>query len=323
MLPRSQSDGSLGTIGSSTSGSVSSKASGKVLGVMTSLGLGHQSQKDASSQEDVLGEEIGLWKYLVIDPRGIRARQDAKYSKNTKCHDQESRYEEGAVVEVARRRTAGWTKWLGLKSGNGWLFDVSPKDKKVRMVEVEVIQGKWLYECIDFFVPLLDRPMISMVRKYMKAKKRTSLSEQDTVEITEKVRPLNGKGNFLRLADGRGWVLDYIEGRQVLQRQWYSDNAEPLSSSDTSFQPLALSSFSPHGLGSTAQPRKLSESASASRLPSVGTRVNEALEKWERKINHNIEARKRRVENQMGACTVEPLMADARAVTDEPPGQPS
>ena len=34
----------------------------------------------------------------------------------------------------------------------------------------------------------------------------------------ERVRPIQMKGTFLRLADGRGWALDFLDGRQVLQR---------------------------------------------------------------------------------------------------------
>ncbi|CAE7939080.1 unnamed protein product [Symbiodinium sp. KB8] len=55
------------------------------------------------------------------------------------------RYPAGTVVEVHERLRSGWTKWLRLAEG-GWLFDISPKDRKVRMVEVEVQHGLWKFE---------------------------------------------------------------------------------------------------------------------------------------------------------------------------------
>mmetsp|Transcript_10596 Transcript_10596/g.19591 ORF Transcript_10596/g.19591 Transcript_10596/m.19591 type:complete len:566 (-) Transcript_10596:126-1823(-) len=180
--------------------------------------------KSALDDTFVMQEETGAWRYLVIDPKGIRARDDPSYSKNTK-NAELSRYTEGTVIEVDRRRRVGWTCWLGLKSGEGWLFDVSPKDKKVRMVQVEVMSGQWMYEaCMFQRVPVLPRPTLSTSSSLKLPKKASSaptLELREVVSVTERVRPVSGKGTFLRLADGRGWVLDFADGHRVLQRWKY------------------------------------------------------------------------------------------------------
>jgi len=86
------------------------------------------------------------------------------------------------------------------------------------MVEIEVATGNWQYECLAERVPVLQRPMLSLAGKPAKGKEMV-LCLREVVQIQEKVRPLNGKGSFLRLADGRGWALDFIDGQQVLKRQ--------------------------------------------------------------------------------------------------------
>merc|ERR1719265_2028892 len=133
---------------------------------MNSAGI--SGQKSANSEEDVLAEEHGEWHYIVIDPSGMRAREDASYTKDTKKQDKSFRFVEGTVVKIDRRRTAGWTKWLALKSGEGWLFDVSPKDKKVRLMEVEVASGPWPYHCMTERVPILQKPLQSLMAKSAK-----------------------------------------------------------------------------------------------------------------------------------------------------------
>lgn len=105
----------------------------------------------------------------------------------------------------------------GQMGGDSWLFDVSPKDKKVRMVEVEVASGEWQYQVCGDKVPVLTKP--SMHQSSIKAKKGAHVLEfNEVIGVRERVRPLNGKGSFLRLADGRGWVLDFANGRQAVQR---------------------------------------------------------------------------------------------------------
>merc|ERR1719476_1169578 len=95
----------------------------------------------ASPEDGNAGEERGIWHYLVVDPHGIRARLEPRYSRGTKNNDTYFRYREGTIVTIERRRRGGWTKWLSCSEG--WLFDVSPKDKSVRMLEVDVAHGDW------------------------------------------------------------------------------------------------------------------------------------------------------------------------------------
>jgi len=187
-------------------------------------GLVGSSAKFENAEADIMEEETGTWHYLVVDPAGMRPREDASYSKDTKQKDLD-RVKEGTVVQVDARRKASWMKWLRMKHGGSWLFDVSPKDKKVRMVEVEVIccplaskesTGEWQYQVIGE-VAVLQKP--SMSAAAAKPKKGAAvLANGELVGVRERVRPLNGKGSFLRLSDGRGWVLDFANGRQAMQR---------------------------------------------------------------------------------------------------------
>jgi len=45
-----------------------------------------------------------------------------------------------------------------------------------------------------------------------------TLCNGEVAKVIERLRICGGKGAFLRLADGRGWVLDFVEGSQTLQR---------------------------------------------------------------------------------------------------------
>lgn len=181
------------------------------------MNSGLAGAKHANTHHDLLVEETGSWYYLVIDPAGIRSRQEPSYSKETKRKGSSVRFKEGIVVQVERRRKCGWTRWLGLTSGEGWLFDVSPKDKRVRMVEVEVMYGSWQYEACINQVPVLPRP-VARLSAMKPAKGDPVLELLEVVSIKERVRPLNGKGSFLNLADDRGWVLDFSGGRQAMRR---------------------------------------------------------------------------------------------------------
>lgn len=175
----------------------------------------------ATSEGDLGTEEKGLWYYLVTDASGIRPRADAAYSKESKRGD--LRFTVGTVVAIDRRRRSGWTRWLSAASGEGWLFDVSPKDRKVRMVEVEVQTGTWEYEvCVDG-TPVLARP-------HQGAPVSCNLRVGDAVTAVERVRPLSGRGVFLRLMEISGWVLDFAGGVQTVRRRVRMDDTELPSS---------------------------------------------------------------------------------------------
>jgi len=187
---------------------------------------------NATGEEARSEEELGHWKYMVIDPKGLRAHTDANYSKESKS---DARFSEGTVVDVGRRRRTGWTTFLGIQgcSNHTWLFDVSPKDKKVRMIEVEVVSGDWMYEACAFErVPVLPHPAVAS-KKTFKAGS-ASLEVREVVSVTKKVRPVSGKGSFLKLSDGRGWVLDFADGRRVMQKWTSEADGGPLSEPSTS-----------------------------------------------------------------------------------------
>mmetsp|Transcript_7400 Transcript_7400/g.23513 ORF Transcript_7400/g.23513 Transcript_7400/m.23513 type:complete len:467 (-) Transcript_7400:59-1459(-) len=154
-------------------------------------------------------EEEGCWHYLVTDAAGIRPRKDTVYNKE--CKRKDLRFFAGTVVEVNRRRRSGWTRWLSLRSGEGWVFDVSPKDRKVRMVEVEVQHGEWQYEVCTEKLPVLPRP-------HLGAPPASSACAGQLVVAVERVRPLVRRGAFLRLVGFDGWVLDFLDGTQTLKR---------------------------------------------------------------------------------------------------------
>lgn len=180
---------------------------------------GVSGERHANGDQDIMSEEVGDWRYLVVDTHGIRPRDDASYCKGTRGAEKPSKLREGAIVTVDKRRKAGWTNWLGLSSGEGWVFDVSPKDKKVRMVEVEVGCGEWLYQAGNERVPILSLPSPQQAtaasKSFLHAK---YVNPGQTVDILKRVRPVTSKGSFLMLSNASGWVLDFQDGRQMLQR---------------------------------------------------------------------------------------------------------
>lgn len=222
-------------------------------------------------------EEEGLWYYLVVDPAGIRPRAHASYDKGSKDPEKFGKVAVGAVLSIERRRKAGWTRWLCIKGGGGWVFDISPKDKKVRLAEVEVLgpdRGEWVYEVhadSPIFptlgaltvsqrssqglsrpgcrAPLLsgeegdlgsvsgqgfDRGALMPVSSPSRKSGRggaspllagaggpaspSALRRGELVTITERVRPILGKGTYLKLVDSRGWAVDFDSGTQYLRR---------------------------------------------------------------------------------------------------------
>lgn len=168
-----------------------------------------------SGLDDTPEDEKGHWHYLVVDAAGIRPRRETTYSKDSK-DDAAPRIKEGSIVEICARRKTSWTQWLCLASGVGWVHDVSPKDYAVRMVEVEVLKGDWVYQVGGHKVSILQWPSLCAAQHPPKG--ASSVEANEVLKVCERIRPLNGKGCFLRLADFRGWVFDFSKGDQVIQR---------------------------------------------------------------------------------------------------------
>jgi hypothetical protein len=187
------------------------KAAGEMFAALRRSGT-HESLVSTSThapEADPSTEEIGTWHYLLVDQAGARLRKIPAYTSNSKSSM--DRISEGTLVEVSRRRTAGMTRWLFTSQGGGWLFDISPRDSKVRAMEVEVSRGEWAYKALAK-VPVLRKPSL-----FLAAQNRFgngSVEVEEVISVNKRVRPLNGKGQgcLLQISDGRGWVIDFRKG---------------------------------------------------------------------------------------------------------------
>merc|ERR1719235_488794 len=58
-----------------------------------------------------------------------------------------ARVGEGELVEVLERRVGQGTTFLRLRQPQGWVFDMQPcaRQKRQRMLEVEIYLGAWIY----------------------------------------------------------------------------------------------------------------------------------------------------------------------------------
>ncbi|CAK9053890.1 unnamed protein product [Durusdinium trenchii] len=162
------------------------------------------SGKDESCPIDE--QELGQWHYLVTDPKGIQPRQEPMYSSKDPAKPKRPM---GAVLEISLRRRSGWTRWLQVGEEE-WLFDISPKDRKVRMVEVELQKGSWDFEVSVAELKLYPIPGAKNSSGTMK------LGETFTAD--EKVRPRRSRGAFLHVAGTEHWVCDFLAGQQQLRR---------------------------------------------------------------------------------------------------------
>jgi hypothetical protein len=146
-------------------------------------------------------EEAGSWTYLVVDARGITMRQAPAYDCSFKCEDR--RLAEGQLVRADRRLVRGWTRWLRIKGSGEWVFDVSPKNAQVRLVEVVCEAGSWEYHA-TCSTPVLHAP--SLVQAATRACSSAALLSGDVVTVTEHYRLVGRAATFLKLLGGRGWL---------------------------------------------------------------------------------------------------------------------
>lgn len=169
-------------------------------------GLPDGMRDDALYDEEEV-EEKGRWFYVVTDKDGITPRRVASYEKTHKLEG--VHYAQGTVLEVVQRLKRGWTTWLLLKHAPEWVFDVSPKDKKVRMLESNLEKGIWQYEAIGT-VQIIPRPFVP-------AKKGPKVAAGEVIKVNEQLRCISSVASYLRLVDGRGWICDMEAGCQVVQ----------------------------------------------------------------------------------------------------------
>lgn len=168
-------------------------------------GLPDGGRDDALYDEEEL-EEKGRWFYVVTDKEGITPRRVASYDKTHKLEG--VHYPQGTVLEVVERLKRGWTTWLLLKHAPEWVFDVSPKDKKVRMFESSLEKGLWQYEATAA-VQIVPRP-------YVPVKKGPKVTAGEAIKVNERLRCISSTASYLRLVDGRGWICDQEAGQQVV-----------------------------------------------------------------------------------------------------------
>lgn len=88
------------------------------------------------------------------------------------------------------------------------------------MVEVECVKGDWSYEATSDMTAVIGSVSPLLISRFASgaAKPASCLKLGEVVQISERVRPLTGKGSFLKLADGRGYVVDFMDGKQMMRR---------------------------------------------------------------------------------------------------------
>merc|ERR1719235_2208092 len=124
-----------------------------------------------------------------------------------------ARVGEGELVEVLERRVGQGTTFLRLRQPQGWVFDMQPceRQKRQRMVQVEIYFGAWIYRV---FSPkgISLRARCSFTED---AKIKTCLSCGALLEVAMQVRV--GETTFLKLEDGRGWAFDQKDGEIMVE----------------------------------------------------------------------------------------------------------
>eukprot|EP00913_Durusdinium_trenchii_P005727 g5343.t1 len=99
--------------------------------------LPEQAVVDERPEEEEV--EVGEWKYIVLDPKGVTLRSHPTYDKAAKLKD---RLEEGEIVEILERRAGAETVFLRVETTEGtrgWAFTTQPGPGSfLRLLEVEV-----------------------------------------------------------------------------------------------------------------------------------------------------------------------------------------
>lgn len=182
-------------------------------------GLPNGLRDDALYCQEEEEEEDGLWHYLVIDKDGIEPRRVASFEKEFKA---EGHYKEGSVHAVTRRLRRGWTYWLLLRDQPEWVFDVSPADKSLCMVEVAVEEGTWDYTALTVSEVLARPSYEAPLSAGARGQRRSSASgapplQQDEVFcVVKRVATTGGWQRFLEISNGRGWVSEYVDGARAV-----------------------------------------------------------------------------------------------------------
>jgi len=152
------------------------------------------------ARENEESTDHGLWFYHVVEPAGIVPRRLASYDESFKTS---GKLMEGEVVVVDRRLVRDWTTWLRLRSSADWVWDISPKDARVSLVELTCDFGPWEYEAASV-VGVLQTPSLDLQRH----KPTAWLKSGELVTVLERYGVAGRTVGFMRLAENRGWVRD-------------------------------------------------------------------------------------------------------------------
>eukprot|EP00746_Dinoflagellata_sp_MGD_P000180 gnl/MRDRNA2_/MRDRNA2_100322_c0_seq1.p1 gnl/MRDRNA2_/MRDRNA2_100322_c0~~gnl/MRDRNA2_/MRDRNA2_100322_c0_seq1.p1 ORF type:complete len:849 (+),score=160.07 gnl/MRDRNA2_/MRDRNA2_100322_c0_seq1:98-2644(+) len=167
-------------------------------------------------------EETGSWYYLVVETDNLRSYSCSGDARQEIANAVQ--LEIGQVVTVCRRQKQGWVHWLAVEDSVNrspsctWCCDISPEqDRTVRMMEVQIETGSWSYEAISEQSAILPRPMLRNSTRSSANRPLHSLGQSEVILVTERIVPMDDDGAILKLGDGRGWVLEYVNGIRFLQ----------------------------------------------------------------------------------------------------------
>ncbi|CAE8632585.1 unnamed protein product, partial [Polarella glacialis] len=106
-----------------------------------------KGSRNELDQLDLEKPELGEWRYIILDPKGITLRSRPTVDKSFKLN---TRVDEGEIVNVVERRASASTVFLRLETDTGqlgWAFDAQPGPGAcLRMQEAPIETGSWYYQ---------------------------------------------------------------------------------------------------------------------------------------------------------------------------------
>lgn len=163
--------------------------------------------RDCSVIED--DEEEGSWSYLVVEPLGVMHRQMPVYDQGFST---KRRSTEGTILFIDRRFKHAWTTWLRIQCSGEWVFDVSPKDRQVLLIEVKYEHCTWQFpiakQCTALVRPTFPSPRSPKSTATLKA-----LQAGSSVTAIGLLEAVKQKVAWLELNNGQGWlnVADHFD----------------------------------------------------------------------------------------------------------------
>jgi len=151
--------------------------------------------------------EVGCWNYIVGRASGVTTSSGVHLK-------------EGEVVHIAARQPGSFlSSFLFLDDGSWVMGTVSRSEKQsgksslLSMLEVSVERGHWVYTVVAK-AGIAIRATATVTNNYVQTRGPIYGEE---VAISGRVRC--GPTMFLKLADGRGWLFETKNGRQMMALQ--------------------------------------------------------------------------------------------------------